>query len=253
MVAPNRFDDFELTTADKQAWWEYIEKCHPKYYEKAIFYYSGEHDPRLEPDYVPQDMDINDYLVNFWNLPRISTNKQRNTITVNGIDAEKYLNNEDWRKKRLFFAKLKKTGAFMNWKTKQYDCQFGKCAWCKKAIDLHSPETHVDHIMPLLWYGTNEFRNLVLSCAVCNTDKAASIDGYHGAKGAFGENQMPDWIKFNPLTSYYDSRPDMIKAQVGAVALDSDDYHQNYSTDRSEPKSMNYNDTRPIDLSNIPF
>ena len=45
-----RIDDFELTMADKQAWWEFIEHYHPDYYKWAKFYYSGEHDPDLEPD-----------------------------------------------------------------------------------------------------------------------------------------------------------------------------------------------------------
>lgn len=215
-------DGYGLTTADKQAWWEFIERYFPDYYEGAKFYYSGEHDPNLEPDYVPQDMDINDYLAEFRGLPRIKTDITRHTITVNGVDKAKYLDNNAWYEKRLYFEKLKRTPAFKKWKVRQYECQQGRCAWCRKPIDLYDTETHMDHVMPLLWWGTNDFNNLVMSCAVCNREKSASVSGYHGAKGAMGENQKPDWIKPNEYATYFDSHPEIINAQVGAINLGDD-------------------------------
>lgn len=183
MNSNKRLDDYGLTHADKQAWWEYIEHFQPEYYEGAKFYYSGKHDPNLEPDYVPQDMDINDYLAEFKGLPRIKTDSARGVILVNGNAVKRYLGHSQWCEKRLYFARLKQTPAFKRWKDTQYACQDGKCAWCCKHIDLYSPQTHVDHILPLLWWGTNEFSNLVLSCDDCNMEKAANTAGYHGAKG----------------------------------------------------------------------
>lgn len=212
-----RIDDFELTMADKQAWWEFIEHYHPDYYEWAKFYYSGEHDPDLEPDYVPQDMDINDYLVEFKGLPRISTDTYRHTIMVNGVDKAKYLDHDSWYKKRLTFARLKRTPAFRSWKDEQFKAQYGRCAWCRKPLDLHSEDTHVDHIIPLLWWGNNTFNNLVLSCADCNMEKSARVSGYHGAKGALGENQKPTWIRPNRYTNYFDSHLEIIKDQVAKI------------------------------------
>ena len=224
------FDDYGLTKADTQAWWEFIERYYPDYFKWAKFYYSGEHDPELEPDYVPQNMDINDYLAEFKGLPRIMTDKRRSTITVDGKDVKKYLNHEAWYEKRLFFARLKKTPAFKKWKVAQFEAQSGRCAWCRKPIDLYDIKTHVDHILPLLWWGTNDFNNLVLSCADCNMEKSASTSGYHGAKGALGENKKPDWVKPNSYADYFDSHQDMVKEQVDKVDVDGVDiYSKNWS------------------------
>jgi 5-methylcytosine-specific restriction endonuclease McrA len=46
--------------------------------------------------------------------------------------------------------------------------QRGKCAYCRKAL---RGKFHVDHIMPLSKGGTNEPRNIQLTCAPCNLQK----------------------------------------------------------------------------------
>ena len=46
--------------------------------------------------------------------------------------------------------------------------QKGKCAYCRKAVGK-SP--HIDHITPLAKGGTNDRRNLQLTCAPCNLRK----------------------------------------------------------------------------------
>ena len=102
-----------------------------------------------------------------------------------------------WKIKRAAFEEQKKTPFFCDWKREQYSCQFGKCAWCRKPIDLHSPNTHVDHIKPLIWWGTNDYNNLVLACKECNEEKGDNQFGWAGAKGVNGENRKPCWIKPN--------------------------------------------------------
>lgn len=206
------FDDYKLTSSDKQAWWEYINyNLPPEYRQLASQYYNENYDPTLYPDYKPQDMDINDYF-DIYDLPKVTA--LDGIIRVNGQQVATYIQHERWLQKRKFFAKLKLTPIYKEWRESQFECQYGRCAWCQKPIDLHSPFTHTDHILPLLWHGTNDFSNFVLSCARCNTEKKASTTGYNGAKGKPGENTMPNWIKPNPKTAYLCAHPEVVKEQV---------------------------------------
>ncbi len=104
---------------------------------------------------------------------------------------------ERWKTKRLEFEEQKKTDFFKDWKREQYYCQNKQCAWCRKPIDLYSPNTHVDHIKPLMWWGTNEYTNLLLACKECNEEKGDSTVGWAGGKNISGENSRPTWIKSN--------------------------------------------------------
>lgn len=98
------------------------------------------------------------------------------------------------------FDQMKTTDFFKKWKKAQYNCQHGQCAWCKCRLDLHSPNTQVDHIKPLCKGGDNDYNNLVLACKSCN---------YYCKKGNYvwrdrnntvhnGWNK-PTWIEDNPL------------------------------------------------------
>lgn len=48
--------------------------------------------------------------------------------------------------------------------------QRGKCAYCRKKV---GKKYHVDHIQPLFRGGTNDRRNIQISCARCNQTKHA--------------------------------------------------------------------------------
>lgn len=85
---------------------------------------------------------------------------------------------EVWQQRRKEFELLKETPEFKQWKGEQFYCQDGKCAWCQKPIDIHKPDTHVDHIRPLFSFGSNYPQNLVLSCAECNMKKGSDTRGY---------------------------------------------------------------------------
>lgn len=47
----------------------------------------------------------------------------------------------------------------------------GKCAYCKGVI-LYDEPWHIDHIKPVSKGGTNDPKNLTLSCVACNLKKA---------------------------------------------------------------------------------
>lgn len=46
--------------------------------------------------------------------------------------------------------------------------QKGKCAYCRKLV---GDKPHIDHIVPIAKGGTNDRRNLQLTCARCNQTK----------------------------------------------------------------------------------
>lgn len=50
----------------------------------------------------------------------------------------------------------------------QYRSQRGKCWWCSKLV---GDDYHVDHLIPLARGGTNDARNIVISCPKCNMSK----------------------------------------------------------------------------------
>lgn len=54
----------------------------------------------------------------------------------------------------------------------QYKSQRGKCWHCgKKVGDTY----HVDHLIPLYKGGSNDARNIVISCPTCNSSKGAKM------------------------------------------------------------------------------
>jgi hypothetical protein len=54
------------------------------------------------------------------------------------------------------------------------------CFYCGTELDPEQPEATVDHVIPLSRGGTNQPRNLVLACTMCN----------HGK----GERTMAEWF-----------------------------------------------------------
>lgn len=119
-----------------------------------------------------------------------------------------------WRRKRAEFEEQKGRPYFRKWKNEQYRCQEGKCAWCQKPIDIHSPLTHVDHVKPLFWGGTNQYANLVLSCSECNKEKGDSVVGYGGE--GISTNVVPAWIKLNRYsTDWVKSKPELDMSDGG--------------------------------------
>lgn len=54
----------------------------------------------------------------------------------------------------------------------QYRSQHGLCWWCGKPV---GDEYHIDHVIPLKRGGTNDPRNIVISCPVCNLSKGVKL------------------------------------------------------------------------------
>ena len=55
---------------------------------------------------------------------------------------------------------------------RQYQSQKGRCWWCSTAV---GSKYHVDHLIPLSRGGSNEPRNLVISCETCNRSKSNKL------------------------------------------------------------------------------
>lgn len=55
---------------------------------------------------------------------------------------------------------------------RQYDSQKGRCWWCGKKV---GKKYHVDHNIPLARGGTNDPRNIVISCPKCNMSKGKKL------------------------------------------------------------------------------
>ena len=74
---------------------------------------------------------------------------------------------------RAEFEKLKTTSGFKKWYAEQYNIQKRKCAYCPKQIKFRRSMygTNIEHIKPLYNFGTNEPKNLVISCYTCNKNK----------------------------------------------------------------------------------
>ena len=88
--------------------------------------------------------------------------------------------------KRYEFEKMKKQPWFNPWYKRQMQVQDNLCAWCRNS--LSEVRVHVDHVEPLRFFGKNETKNLVLSCARCNLQKFVSR-----------VYVVPDWIKLNDV------------------------------------------------------
>lgn len=54
----------------------------------------------------------------------------------------------------------------------QYRSQRGKCWHCGKPV---GDDYHVDHLIPLARGGTNDARNIVISCPFCNMSRGAKL------------------------------------------------------------------------------
>ncbi len=50
--------------------------------------------------------------------------------------------------------------------------QRGVCAYCGRPLSIHSPKTHLDHVLARACGGSDELKNLVVACERCNTTKA---------------------------------------------------------------------------------
>lgn len=88
--------------------------------------------------------------------------------------------------KRTKFEKLKKSKSFILWKTRQNKIQEGLCAYCRIPLYHKDIITHIDHVTPLYYDGTNDYKNFVLCCKRCNLQKWVN-DRY----------VIPQWIRDN--------------------------------------------------------
>lgn len=110
-----------------------------------------------------------------------------------------YVNTDRFRNE---FNEMKNTNTFKEWKMSQYRCQNGQCAWCKCHLDIHSPNTQVDHLKPLCQGGTNDYSNLVLACKSCNYWCKKGNYTWRDRNGTVHNGwSKPSWIQDNPIVT----------------------------------------------------
>lgn len=78
---------------------------------------------------------------------------------------------KDYRTQRtsIDYARWRKSADYQKWRRLQYRKQSGLCYYCD--VPLSGKKENVEHIMPRSKGGTNNWRNLVLSCWECNKSK----------------------------------------------------------------------------------
>lgn len=117
------------------------------------------------------------------------------------------------KKKRGEFEKLKRTKVFKDWRSKQQRIQKNKCAYCKVKLSRNNIVTHIDHIDPLYFEGTNSLDNLVLSCRRCNTKKWIN-----------NRYVKPDWVKQRTVdVGLQDTRREQKEQMKSLVAQELDE------------------------------
>ena len=105
--------------------------------------------------------------------------EQRRYREVNGEKfraglRKHYANNRDWYLERATRNKARRAGAEGTHTRaevkRMYEDQGGLCAYCEVPLD---GSFQVDHMMPLIRGGRNDWTNLAVSCAFCNNSKHA--------------------------------------------------------------------------------
>ena len=117
--------------------------------------------------------------------------------------SRKYNNDGEYEIRREIFDAAKKDPRFKVWKKEQLEnCQNHKCPWCNNEITLKG--SHVDHIEPLRYYGSNRSYNLVVACKDCNKKKLADRFGWN-ARHRFSErNSKPSRFSNNQYDGVLD-------------------------------------------------
>lgn len=190
------YQEYTITKFDAENWWNFLMREYPKNYDCACKYYASNLSLTKDDD---DGIKINDYFESH-DLPRITA--LDGIIKVDHQPVERYGGFEKWKEKRIEFEKLKETPLFYKWKREQYKCQYNRCAWCKKYLFSDNVEIHVDHVEPLIYEGTNDFNNLVLTCADCNYHKGTKTEGYNTGMNDRVNNSVPRWIKTNRYNTY---------------------------------------------------
>lgn len=101
--------------------------------------------------------------------------------------------------KRLEYLELRKTKEFKTFEKKLLKTQSELCNYCGKPVfeditwagvvgldendnEVTAPRTeryynyHIDHVVPLVAGGTNDFSNLVIACVGCNVKKGRKLE-----------------------------------------------------------------------------
>lgn len=87
----------------------------------------------------------------------------------------------------------------------------GLCWYCGYDIRFKAPE--IDHVHPVVSGGTNDIRNLVLSCSDCNRKKSDfSLDEYRAHIFFMNPDYSSEELK--EFNTRYDEWPDLNKKQI---------------------------------------
>lgn len=114
--------------------------------------------------------------------------------------------------RRREFEKLKLSQAFISWRGRQLKVQKGMCAYCKIKLDRKGIVTHIDHVTPLYYDGTNDYKNFVLTCRRCNLRKWVS-----------NRYVVPEWIIENDQKMRKKQRLVAARQQQKALAQELND------------------------------
>lgn len=86
-----------------------------------------------------------------------------------------YINNREAYKAKIHTRRARKNnnGGHLSpgIKQKLLTIQRGRCAICR--VNIIKKDQHIDHVMPLVLGGSNEDRNIQITCSVCNLRKGS--------------------------------------------------------------------------------
>jgi hypothetical protein len=77
--------------------------------------------------------------------------------------------------KRSEFSSFKKTNDYKSWYNCYLESSENRCYYCKKKLDREKGKIHIDHMIPLSKYGSNDTANLAVTCNKCNLEKHDDI------------------------------------------------------------------------------
>lgn len=93
-----------------------------------------------------------------------------------------------------------------------------RCEYCRKPDEVSLYHPHVDHIIPPMHGGTDDFSNLAWACFQCNVAKGSNIASYDDVTGALTPLYNPRTQTWGDHFELHDSNI-VGKTPVGRVTV----------------------------------
>ena len=117
--------------------------------------------------------------------------------------SRKYNSYDEYKIRKKIFDAAKNDPRFKIWKKEQLEnCQNNRCPWCNEELALKG--SHVDHVEPLRFYGSNRSYNLLVACEDCNEEKRAYRFGWNAKHRLSERNSKPSRISNNQYNEMLD-------------------------------------------------